>query len=110
VQALLSGSFFDSGAEIEVHLQRVSVETGTLLSKAGILVPKRTIPATVSILPDNYNDALHVLEQLASLQGTGGAFKVRAWSVRGDGGTYRDGENRRRSLPTSRKRSRIWAW
>jgi hypothetical protein len=92
VQALLSGSFFDAGEEIEVHLQLVSVESGTLFGKAAVSVPKRTIPAAVSILPDNYNDALYVLEQLASLQGTGGAFKVKAWSPRGDGGTYRDGE------------------
>jgi len=93
VQALLTGSFFDVGGEVKVYLQLLSLESATALGRAELALPKRAIPPMISILPDNYNDALYVLEQLASVQGTGdGSFQVKAWNVRGDGGTYRDGE------------------
>ena len=93
VQALLSGTFFDTPAEVRVYLELVSLETGTVAARAETAIPRTAIPASVSILPDNYNDAMYVLDQLGQVGAIGsGAFEVRAWSVRGNGGTYRDGE------------------
>jgi len=93
LQALLSGTFFDAPSEVKVYLELVSVETATVMARAEVAVPRSAIPSSVSILPDNYNDALYVLDQLAAVQSSaGGSFVVKAWSVRGDGGTYRDGE------------------
>ncbi len=100
VQVLLSGTFFEAGTGVRLFLELLSVETGTVMARAEAMVPKAAIPASVSILPDNYDDARYVREQLAAAQpapapseAAAGAFAVRAWSVRGDGGTYRDGEN-----------------
>ena len=104
VQALLSGTFFEAGAGVRLFLELLSVEKGTVMSRAEVLVPKTAIPASVSIRPDNYDDARYVREQLAAVQPSagaaaagaapaGGTFAVEAWNVRGDGGTYRDGEN-----------------
>ena len=93
IQALLSGTFFEAGAEVKVFLELLSVGKATVIARAEAAIPRTLIPSSVSILPDNYNDALYVLEQLASVQGTiGGSLEVKAWNVRGDGGVYRDGE------------------
>ncbi|MBW8003316.1 MAG: DUF4384 domain-containing protein [Planctomycetes bacterium] len=93
IQAIFSGRFFEEGAEVRVFLELVEIESGTLVKKASFGLPRSAIPASVSVLPDNYNDALFVIEELAEVQNADNRdFVVKAWTPRGEGGVYRDGE------------------
>ncbi len=80
-------------ASLDEVLELVDIETGTLSGKAELTLSKLTIPASVSILPDNYNDAMYVLDELSEVQNAGNEeFVVKAWTTRGDGGVYREVE------------------
>ena len=93
MQALITGNFFNGDSAVTVFLNLVQIETGTLLSKIEFDVPKNSIPASVSIVPDNYNDALYVLNELSNMgEGQSDELGVKVWTTRGDGGTYRAGE------------------
>jgi hypothetical protein len=93
VEGLLSGRFFDEDAAVRVFLELVEIETGLVRSKTSFALPRVWIPASLAIRPDNYADALFVLEELREiLNADNKSFVVKAWTSRGDGGTYRDGE------------------
>ena len=93
LQCLLSGRFFDEGINVNVFVKLVSVETGTVIAYDEISIPKILIPQDVSILPDNYDDALFVIDELAEVTNASNTdFVVKAWTKRGNGGVYRDGE------------------
>jgi len=91
VQAVLSGTFFDAGTTVKVFLELQDVGSGGTRGKTEADLPKGDIPAGVAVLPENYAGALSVLEELGAIQGSSD-LKVRIWTDRGDGGTYRDGE------------------
>ncbi len=94
INAIITGRFFDSGSAVKLFPELIDVESGTVLKKEEVVIPKSEIPPGVSVLPDNYNDALYVMDQLREVQNSGkGAFTVKAWIDRGNGGTYRDGED-----------------
>jgi TolB-like protein len=93
VKGIFSGRFFDLGESVGVTVELVDVETGTIKKKEEIRIPKAQVPASVAILPDNYGNALAILEELSSVgKGADSALAIRAWTDRGNGGTYRDGE------------------
>ena len=93
IQGLISGRFFDTDDTVQVFLELLNVETGTILSNTKIYIPKSEIPASVSIKPQNYSDALYVLDELARVENADNKdFIVKLWTKRGDGGTYIDGE------------------
>jgi hypothetical protein len=96
IRAILSGRFFDTGLNIELFLDLTGTETGTIIGSADAVIPKSIIPANISLLPDNYNDALAVLNELSDIQNGGDEnLVVKAWIKRGDGGTYVKGEELR---------------
>lgn len=93
IKAMLSGRFFDAEKNIEVFLELAAVETGTVMGSVKVAIPKTLIPLNVSLLPDNYNDALAVLAELKKIEpNENGNLMVKAWTKRGNGGTYLDGE------------------
>ena len=93
IQALVSGRFFEEATDLRIFLELTDIETGVLLSKEELLVPRGLIPPSVSIRPDNYNDALYLLEELAEVHGANSQdFVVKIWITRGNGATYRKGE------------------
>jgi len=93
IEGIFSGRFFEEGTEVRVFLELVDIESGTLVKKASFALPRSAIPASVSVLPDNYNDALFVIEELAEVQNAANRdFVVKAWTPRGEGGVYRDRE------------------
>jgi hypothetical protein len=93
IQGLLRGRYFDEGAAVRVFLTLTDVESGLVAAKTEVLLPKIELPASVSVLPENYSDALYVIDELSQIQQADTAdFRVRLWTVRGDGATYRDGE------------------
>jgi hypothetical protein len=93
IEGLFSGRFFDEATEVRVFLELVDIESGTVIRKASFVIPKSAIPVSVSVLPENYNDALFVIEELAEVQNADNReFIVKAWAPRGNGGVYRDGE------------------
>ncbi len=94
IQGLLGGRFFDEGSHVRVFLDLVEIETGIVSGKIAVDLPRSSIPSTLSIQPDNYSDAMFVLEELREVQNAGNtSFVVKAWTTRGNGGTYRDGES-----------------
>ncbi len=93
IQALISGTFFDAGETVKVYLDLVDVGAGTFKGKVEVDLPKQDIPPTLSLLPDNYKEAISVVKEIGEVQESGsGSFTVKAWTPRGDGGTYKDGE------------------
>jgi len=93
IQALLGGRYFDEGAAVRVYLALTDVQSGLVAAKTQVVLPKVELPDSVSVLPENYNDALYVIEELYRIQESDPAdFRVKLWTVRGDGATYRDGE------------------
>ena len=94
LQGILSGRYYDSGESVRLYLELLDLETGTIISSKEVILPKNEIPGNIHILPDNYNDALFILDELADLKNTGpGLLTVKAWTKRGNGGTYHNGEN-----------------
>jgi hypothetical protein len=93
VEALLYGTYYDKGSSVALYLDLVKIESGISIAKIEIDIPKSGIPPTLSVLPDNYNDALYVLDQLSDVTGSGnGDFTVKLWTSRGNGATFKDGE------------------
>ncbi len=92
VQALLVGKYYDTGSTVTVFLRLVDVESSDIPAAEEIVVPKSDI--SVSIIPNNYSNALQIIYELSDISGTSGdAPIVKAWIERGNGATYRDGEN-----------------
>ena len=93
LEYIVTGKFFDNGTNIKLFLDLVKSDTGVSVSKMQYVISKSTLPTGVELLPENYSDAMYVLEELSSLtKSSGKGLDVRAWNVRGDGGIYRDGE------------------
>jgi hypothetical protein len=93
IGALLFGKYFDDNTNVKVYLDLVKIETGISIASAEVSIPKSEIPPTLSILPDNYNDAMFVLDQLSDVTGKDSdQFAIKLWTVRGNGATFRDGE------------------
>jgi hypothetical protein len=94
LQALFSGKFFDEGTNVVIYFDLVSVETGTVLTKSTVKISRNDIPASISILPENYNDAIALLKELTQVNNANASqFVVKAWPDRGKGATYKNGED-----------------
>ena len=93
IQALLGGRYFDDGEVVRVYLSLTDVGSGLVAANSQVVLPKVELPDSVSVLPENYNDALFVIEELSRTQQADAAnFQAKLWTVRGEGATYRDGE------------------
>ena len=67
-------------------------ETGTILASDEMVISKSNI--SVSILPDNYNDALYIIDELSNISSASSEnLIIKAWIERGNGATYVDGED-----------------
>lgn len=94
IQAILSGTFFDGADFVTVFVELVSIESGLTTGKIEVQLPKADLPGGLTVLPGNYADAVELLEELKQVQSSSdGQFEVRAWTSRGDGGIYKDGED-----------------
>ncbi|MBN1699264.1 MAG: DUF4384 domain-containing protein [Spirochaetales bacterium] len=94
VRGLLSGRFYDAGEHVELFLDLVDIETGTYFGNTSCHLEKKEIPKSVSLLPDNYDLAIDMIEQLDNIGESGdNKLRVKAWSRRGDGGTFSVGED-----------------
>ena len=93
VRALLGGRYFSAGTEVHLFLELVDVESGTVLGKKQVSFPRTKAPTNTQLIPDDYDDAMFVIEELSEVQSTGaGALVVKAWTKRGNGAVYREGE------------------
>jgi hypothetical protein len=94
VRGLLSGRFYDAETNIQVFLDLANIETGTYYGNTTFYLSKKEVPKSVSLLPNNYNNALNVLEQLKNInESEATQLKIMAWCKRGNGGTYVKGED-----------------
>jgi hypothetical protein len=93
IQAMLSGRFFDTGANVEVFFDLTSVETGAVMTAARTVIPKSLIPGAIALLPDNYSQAVNMKKDLEKVEpGEKASFAIKAWTQRGNGGVFLDGE------------------
>lgn len=91
VEALLLGSYFDNGSSINVYLNLTDVENGTIISVEELVIAKSDI--SVSILPDNFNNALNVINEVSQITNSPEENPlVNAWIERGNGAVYDNGE------------------
>jgi hypothetical protein len=94
IQGIVSGRFFDASRSVLLFIELIDIESGTVLGKQEIQLPKSFLPSAVAILPDNYSQALSVLEELKEVHNADNPdFVIKAWSPRGDGGVFSDGED-----------------
>jgi len=94
LQAILSGRYYDNDNSVRLFVDLLSLQSGTILSTKEIVIPKSMIPGQIRILPDNYHDAISLLDELATADRQDKGFlAVKAWTKRGNGGTYHNGEN-----------------
>ncbi|HUV07864.1 MAG TPA: hypothetical protein VMX75_09060, partial [Spirochaetia bacterium] len=88
IQALIGGRYFDEGDRIRIFLDLINLETGTVTRKREFIIQKRFVPPTISLLPDNYTNALYVLNQLTDVvSAEKGELDVKVWITRGNGST-----------------------
>ena len=94
IQAIFTGNYFNRLKDVEVFLDLIDIETGTNISSANIIISKTLIPTSINIIPDNYHDALQVIEELQDIsKDKKSNLQVKVWTSRGNGGTYLLGEN-----------------
>jgi hypothetical protein len=93
LQGILSCRFFNEGEIVRVFSELLNVETGLIMSSKESIIQKTDIPRHITILPDNYNNAMYVIDELSELMNASNEnFVIKTWTKRGDGGTYKDGE------------------
>lgn len=94
LQAIISGRYYDESDSVRIFLELLDLESGTVSSTGEIRIARREIPRDINVIPDNYGDALTLLEELAEVDSASeGLLSVKAWTRRGNGGTYHNGEN-----------------
>jgi hypothetical protein len=93
VEALLSGTYAEEDDHVLLSLEIISFKTGSLVGKREIRIPRGEIPAGISLLPSGYRKALELGEELSDVLEAGNSgLVVKAFTNRGEGAVYRDGE------------------
>ncbi len=94
LQAIISCRYYNESNNVRVFMELLNLETGTVTSVKEILIPKNLIPEGIHFIPENYSDALFVLDEISELNNSDNdLLQVKAWTKRGNGGTYQNGEN-----------------
>jgi len=94
VKALLSGRFYNQGSDVKVFIELIDIVQGTYYGKTSFIFPGDEISQAVLISPDNYDDAVAVLDKVNEIDKTSPEdIEIKAWPNRGAGGVYYDGEN-----------------
>ncbi len=92
--ALLEGRYFEEGGEIVLNLELTEVESGLSIAGERLRLGRAEIPESIALLPDNYQDAMEVVAELSEvMESSDEGLDTRVWTARGNGATYRDGEN-----------------
>lgn len=92
VKALITGKYYDNGNSVNVYLDLVDVESGAVLSSEQVVISKSDI--SVSIYPDNYSDALNILNKISLISDSSvDNSLVNAWIEKGNGAVYKNGDN-----------------
>jgi hypothetical protein len=92
--ALLEGRYYEEGSDIVLNLELTEVETGLSIAGEELRLARRDIPGDIALLPANYQDAMEVVGELSDLmKSSNEGLETRVWTARGNGATYRDGEN-----------------
>ena len=90
-QAVVRGTCFDLGGEIQVNL-KITATDGDELAATTVRIPAaRLRQAGLKLVPDNYEDARKNLE-ICNAQAQASTLKVKLALDRGEGGIYRRGE------------------
>lgn len=94
MEVLLSGTYRESGTAISLLLNATDVETGLVVASERVSFSRRALPPDIAVRPENYEDALFVIRELSAVAGEStGRLDLRAWTDRGEGGVYTDGEH-----------------
>ena len=93
LEYLITGRFYDQGRDVRLYTQLTDMKSSTVIADREILFGKDQVPRGILIRPSNYEDALYVLQELAEVSNASNSdFIIKGWTIRGDGGIYRDGE------------------
>ena len=93
LEYIVSGTYFVGEGSISLFLKLIEIESGLVVGDSRLDIEKNSIPRGISLFPPNYDDALYIIEELSDISGSGEGLDIRVWNTRGEGGTYRDGEN-----------------
>ncbi|MBN1797724.1 MAG: DUF4384 domain-containing protein [Spirochaetales bacterium] len=94
VNAILSGRFYSQGSDVKVFIELIDIVKGTYFGKTSFLFPGDEIAQAVLVRPDNYDDAVAVVDKVKEIdKASPGDLTISAWPNRGEGGVYYNGEN-----------------
>ncbi len=90
---LIAGRFFDERISVRLILELIDIESDIVLADTDYSISKSYLPYGIAVRPDDYNNSLHILEELwNSSNPDGQEFEIRSWSRRGEHALYGDGE------------------
>jgi hypothetical protein len=93
VTHLIEGTYNDTGNTVTVTLKVTDFTTGVMIGTEKIIIPKRVLPSYAALVPVNYDTAVNIMRDIGDvLSGRHGGLVVRATTTRGNGATYRNGE------------------
>jgi hypothetical protein len=94
VRAILGGRFYKQGSDVKVFIELIDIVQGTYYGKTSFLFPGDEISQSMPITPDNYDDAVAVIDKVKEIDKANPEdLDISAWPNRGAGGVYYDGEN-----------------
>lgn len=90
---IVTGHYQERGEYILLYLELTHIETALVSETQEFRLEKSSLPPGIAYTPNNYSDALFVMEELAEISSShGDTLDIRSWTSRGDGGIYEDGE------------------
>ncbi len=90
VDNALYGTYWINNGNIELKVSINNVKTGKIVYSGSIDFPERSVPANIEVKPGNYD---RILSIDTSIKGKVQKDGFEIWPDRGNGSTYRDGEN-----------------
>ena len=93
VTHLLGGTYNDTGNTVTVALKVTDFTNGVMIGTEKIIISKSVLPSYAALVPVNYDTAVNIMRDIGDvLAGRHGGLVVRATTTRGNGATYRNGE------------------
>jgi hypothetical protein len=94
INGLVTGTFYDEGKNVSVFINYLPTDSGAAMQKTQITLLKTDIPSAIALLPENYQSAVNSQKEMSQVAATGStSLAVEAWTDRGSGGVYHNGED-----------------
>lgn len=90
VKNVVYGVYWLKNDEVELTISLKEIKSNRVLYSENFKLPKKSLPLGISLKPNNYNRIVDLNKKLSGVNSIKG-FEV--WPDRGNGSTYKDGDN-----------------